>query len=186
MTIAVSNTGPLIALAKIQALDLLLALYRKVYVPPSVYQEAVIEGMAQKAPDALLIQEAFTSPIFEIHPLEKKVVYPALFEKIHVAEQESILLAIQLKADVLLIDDWNARLIAEDTFHAQRLKTEIKGTLGVITTAFIQQILQAEEAIQLLERIKLRRDIWIHPRLCDQVIQAIRRASHEASAGSAR
>lgn len=39
----VSNTGPLIALAKIDRLDLLLAIYGQVFIPKAVHQELLMK-----------------------------------------------------------------------------------------------------------------------------------------------
>lgn len=179
MTTAVSDTGPLIALAKIQALHLLPSLYRIIYVPPEVYQEAVVKGLEQRAPDAHRIQDAFIQTSFAILPLDPERPRLTMPKNIHQAERESIQLSIQIGADVLLIDDWNARVVAEANLYGPASKIQIKGTLGVITTAFIQQLLSAGGAIQLLKEIKSRPDIWIHSHLCDRAIRAIQEASEE-------
>jgi predicted nucleic acid-binding protein len=47
------DSGPLIALAKINRLQLLLDLWGTVQITETVYQEAVVFGQAQGAPDAL-------------------------------------------------------------------------------------------------------------------------------------
>ena len=47
----VSDTGPLITLAKLNLLHLLERLYRRVYFPGSVYKEAVVEGLRQGLED---------------------------------------------------------------------------------------------------------------------------------------
>lgn len=173
--IAVSNTGPLLALAKVDALELLTTLYSKVYTPRSVYREAVTEGLAQGVPDAALIKECYQRGEIETRALDIHAV-PALAlpKKIHPAEQESIYLALQLKTDVLLLDDWDARQVAEANFYILKANTTVKGTLGVIVTAFQQRAIGREQTIQLLEAIKLRHDIWISARLCDQVIRTLR------------
>ena len=59
--IVVADTGPLLALAKIGALDLLKRLYGQVLTAPAVYDEAVTSGLAQGATDAPLLQAAYTS-----------------------------------------------------------------------------------------------------------------------------
>ena len=42
--IVVTNSGPLMALAKLGLLDLLGRLYGKVYMPGAVYDEVVLRG----------------------------------------------------------------------------------------------------------------------------------------------
>ena len=50
--IVVTNAGPLIALGKLNRLDLLAGLFGEVYVPQAVYEEVIREGLARGAPDA--------------------------------------------------------------------------------------------------------------------------------------
>jgi predicted nucleic acid-binding protein len=172
--IVVSNAGPLIALAKINALNLLTGIYGHIYTVESVYHETVTEGLKLGAPNAPLIQQFYEQGILEIKPLEGQLPpLPSQPKKIHPAEHESIQLAFQLKAGLLLLDDWDARQVAEANFQALRAKTVIKGTLGLIVTACQEQIITPSQAIEFLEAIKLRRDIWISAKLCNQVIQAL-------------
>lgn len=172
--IVVSNAGPLIALAKINALNLLTELYGRIYTVESVYHETVTEGLKLGAPDAPRIQQFYEQGILETKPLEAQPLpLPSQPKRIHPAEYESIQLTFQLKANLLLLDDWDARQVAEANFQALKTKTVIKGTLGIIVTAYQEQIITLTQAIELLEAIKLRRDIWISARLCDQVIRAL-------------
>ena len=52
----VSNSGPLMALAKLNRLSVLKKLYQEVLIPQAVYEEAVVRGMTQGYPDALAIK----------------------------------------------------------------------------------------------------------------------------------
>ncbi|MEA3346357.1 MAG: DUF3368 domain-containing protein [Chloroflexota bacterium] len=141
---------------------------------PTVYHETVIEGLELGAPDAILIQRFHERGLLEIKPLEAQLSpLPSLLKKIHPAEYESIQLALQLKANLLLLDDWDARQVAEANFQALRAGIVIRGTLGIIITAHREHIITTAQAIELLEAIKFRRDIWISARLCDHVIRAL-------------
>lgn len=172
--IVVSNAGPLMALAKLQALDLLKNLYGRIYTTEGVYHETVTKGLAHNAPDAFLIKKSYEQATFEVKALDPQTVpVLALLAKIHPAEHESIQLALQLKAGVLLLDDWDARRVAEANFKAFKARTVVKGTLGVIVSACERQIIGPEHAVKLLEEIKFRRDIWISAKLCDRVIQVV-------------
>ncbi|NVM26564.1 MAG: hypothetical protein HWN70_11710 [Desulfobacterales bacterium] len=52
----VSNSSPLIALAKLNQLSVLKKLFEELLIPQAVYEEAVIRGMTQGYPDALAIK----------------------------------------------------------------------------------------------------------------------------------
>ena len=172
-SIVVSDAGPLMALAKLNALDLLAKLYTVVYASPIVYREIVTEGLAQNAADAPLLENYFDRRILLIKPLQSAPTFSGAI-KIQNGERESIQLAIHLPADEFLIDDSRARQVAEQNFLAHRLPTIVRGTLGIIYLGFQQGHITRERAIQLLETIKTRRDIWIHPKLCDKVLRLMR------------
>ncbi len=171
--VVVSNAGPLLALAKLEALDLLARLYRVIYTSPIVFDETVTQGLALNAPDASLLKENFDRGVLAVTGLESPT---ALDEpiKIHDGERESIQLAIQLHASEFLIDDSRARKVAEQNFSSRKLQTVVRGTLGIIYLSLQNGLLSQAHAIQLLESIKIRRDIWISAKLCDKVLRLIR------------
>lgn len=170
---AVSDAGPLLALAKLEALDLLAQLYNVVYVSPIVFQETVVAGLAQDAPDALLLQKYFDRGIFKSEPVQSP---SSLNEslKIHKGERESIQLALQLRIPEFLVDDARARRVAEQNFASVQSKITVRGTLGVIFLNFQKRSLSRDRAVHLIETIKLRRDIWISAELCERVLHLIR------------
>lgn len=72
--IVIADTGPLLALAKIKALDLLKSLYQQVVTGPTVYTEAVTAGLAMGAEDAALLQEAYQSGLLTVRTLTLAVL----------------------------------------------------------------------------------------------------------------
>ena len=50
MPIVLCNAGPLMALGKLNRLDLLAGLYGEVQIPRAVYNEVVTQGLARGAP----------------------------------------------------------------------------------------------------------------------------------------
>jgi len=99
--IVIADTGPLLALAKIKALDLLRALYQQVITSPTVYTEAVTAGLAMGAIDAELLQEAYQRGILTVRtPSLATLPHPGA---LHAGEEESIRLAIELKAEALTL-----------------------------------------------------------------------------------
>jgi uncharacterized protein len=169
--IAVSDTGPLIALAKVNALDVLNLIYERIVVPPVVFTEAVTAGFALSAPDALLLNDAFISGKLQVQtpaPSSLPVITP-----LHPGESESIRLAIELNCDWLIVDDMGARQGALANFAASGVTTSVKGTLGVITTAYAEKKLSRQQAIDLVNALKIRPDIWLSRKLCEQVIRTL-------------
>jgi len=169
----VSDTGPLIALAKLEALHLLRDLYREVITGPAVYTEAVTAGMAMNAADATALQVAYQQGMLIVHtPSSVSTSYP---DFLHVGEAESIQIAVELEAEWLLMDDLDARRFAQRNLTAAKLSTGIKGTLGVIVTAAHAQEITPNQAIDLVQALKGRPDVWLSPALCEVVIKTLQR-----------
>ncbi len=156
------------ALAKIGALDALFRIFPKILTPPAVHHELIIEGLRLAAPDAALLQDRYESG--ELAVVSPRDAPPPAPVRLGPGEGESILLAIEMKAIWLLIDDFDARRAALDSFAAAGSKAQIKGTLGVILAARQGGALTKEEAIQLVEALRNRPDIWISASLCDHAL----------------
>jgi len=172
--IIVADAGPLIALAKVNALGVLLQLYSHVLTTPAVYEEAVTRGLTLGAEDASLLEAEYTRGTFEVRaPTLAALPAPALLGP---GEEESIRLAIELRADYLLADDLDARRAAEINFAAAGVGTALQGTLGVIVSVYSGGHLPHERAVELVETIKARPDIWVSADLCDRVIESLKQA----------
>lgn len=105
--IVVSDTSPIINLAAIGRLELLPALFGKVIIPQKVYEEIVVAGRGM--PGAEEIQ---TAAWVEVRSVQNQEKVNILLTKIHAGEAEAIVLSLELKADVVLLDDADARAVA--------------------------------------------------------------------------
>jgi predicted nucleic acid-binding protein len=171
----VVDAGPLIALAKTGGLETLFRLHPRVLVPPAVRDEAILIGRERGATDALQLEEALRAGHLELAtPQPRALPISALLGR---GEEETILLAIDLRADWALLDDLAARQAAALSFQAAQVPTKIRGTLGIIVSAFQAGHLPLERAVHLVTRMSDRPDIWIHPRLCRQVIETLHGAA---------
>ncbi len=170
----VADAGPLIALAKIGALDILFRLYPKVLIPPAVHREAIATGVDRGAPDALALLARWQAGDLETAASPDGPL--PVVARLGRGEISAILLAIQRRAEWVLIDDLAARQTAERSFRAAQVTTGVKGTLGVIVSAFRAGHLSAPEGIDLVGAIGGRPDIWIHEQLRARVIESLREA----------
>jgi uncharacterized protein len=112
--IIVSNSSPLILLAKMNMLHLLKELYKRIHIPQAVYNEVVVRGKEEGYSDASVIDKAINEIII-VKRLDAKHQKEAekLNRIIGKGESESIMLAIQEKARYLLIDNLEPRKMAE-------------------------------------------------------------------------
>jgi predicted nucleic acid-binding protein len=163
--VIIANAGPLIALAKLNQLYLLAALYAEVSVPQIVYTEVVTQGLAQGEPDALVVRLFWSQrnwPIIEVSETYLDAYRPkALLDPGEIAV---LALGLTKPGCLLLLDDAIAR------GEATRLGLAVKGTLGILVDAFRRQKLDRAQLELLLNEIAARPDIWISASLCHQVL----------------
>jgi predicted nucleic acid-binding protein len=103
--IVVSDTSPILSLALIGRLELLHDLYGTITIPDAVRSE--ISATHQSG-----ARELAQADWIITHPIESSIVLKLLLREVDRGEAEAIELALQLKADVLLIDERKARHLA--------------------------------------------------------------------------
>jgi predicted nucleic acid-binding protein len=116
----VSNTGPLIALATIGQLDLLRKLFGEILIPPAVRAEILDENTVNAVAAADWIM---------VRPAQDEIAVQLLRGELDAGESEAIVLARELNADLLLIDDRSARR------RATAIELSTIGTLGALLLA---------------------------------------------------
>ena len=148
--IIVSNTSPLCYLALIGYAEILPKLYGSVHITQTVLEEL-------RHPDAPpVVHDWATNPPgwLEIHsdPAETDATFAALDP----GERTALLLAEQLRADVVLLDEAAAR-----AFAAQR-GLNVSGTLGVLCDAAQAGLLELPTALDLLRKTNFRAspELW--------------------------
>ena len=146
----VSNSSPLIALARIQRLDLLPAIFKSVLIPPAVARE--ISPSIPVLPTWLRIQAPSVLPPASL-----------LRRRLGDGEREALALAIELKADWIILDDLPARRSAEAA------GLNVIGTLGTLVAA---------KRVGLLKSIRPELDglratsFFLSPQLYDDLLRA--------------
>lgn len=122
--IFVSNSGPLIALARIGETALLPRLYGDIVVPTAVQDEIIQPD--RKRPGTKIFANAHW---LRVEPVSKQAAVRLLHDDLDAGESEAIVLALELEADVLLIDEALGRQVAKT--HGLTLT----GTLGILLLA---------------------------------------------------
>jgi uncharacterized protein len=122
--IIVSNTSPLSNLALVKHLFLLEQIYGKIIIPQAVYNELT-------HPDAgeIIINSIKSAQWLEIYSVINLEKVRKLQEKIHLGEAEAIVLALELNANELLIDERLGRI------ESEALGINITGILGILLIA---------------------------------------------------
>lgn len=120
----VSNSSPIIHLSKIEKLYLLKEYFDIITIPETVYRECVIEGKNRLEAD--LIKNAEWIKVSRVN--DKKLV-KLLQTTLDYGESEAITLSLEMGADLILLDDSDARE------RARLYGLKITGTIGILLHA---------------------------------------------------
>lgn len=158
----ISNTGPLIALAKVDRLPLLQALFGKVLIPPAVHRELLAKsGVDARRLDVALAQF--------VHVTSRPTATPEVKNAtahLDDGEQEAIALAYT-ENRMLVIDERLGRVAA------RRLGITITGSAGILLEGKRRDLIPT--VIPLLEEMR-HRGYW----LSDDLIALAARLADEA------
>ena len=134
----VTNSTPLIALSKINRLELLQEIYRSIYIPEEVYTEVVVNGVGKPgAAEVALADWIICQPVTD----RNQILILHHRTLIDLGECGAIVLAQEIEAERIIIDDRVARQVA----IAKGLS--VVGTVGVIRVAKARQIIPAVKPI---------------------------------------
>ncbi len=153
----VSNTTPIISLLKLNRLELLHKLYNQIYIPAAVFNE--IEAGKSKVYYKDLSKVDWIS-IVEIQ--DKQAV--KYFLDLDAGEAEAIVLATELNADLILLDEKLGR------FHAKHADLKVTGTIGILIKAKSEGLI--EEVKPLLDELT-NKEVWISEKLKNEIINKV-------------
>ncbi|MBM3131394.1 MAG: DUF3368 domain-containing protein [Chloroflexi bacterium] len=123
--IVVANTTPLIGLATIQRFDLLKQLFGEIQIAQAVYDEAVVRGREEGGAK----REVVTAQWIKTVRVRDRLAVDVLLDEMDWGEAETIVLAREIRADWVLMDEKRGRRkLAE-------LKLNKIGTLGILLKA---------------------------------------------------
>ena len=122
--ITVSNTSPITNLAALGQLNLLQQLYNTIIILQAVYDE--MAGLSYFVPGGIEVQ---TLPWIQTQQVTNRSLVRELQTEIDAGESEAIALAIVIKAERLILDDYKDRIVAS------RLGLKFTGVLGILLVA---------------------------------------------------
>jgi len=128
--IVVSNASPIISLSKIKSLDLFPALYKKLFVPKAVFNEIVSYR------DRPGVSEITIANWVKTVEVSNHLAVQLLRQNLDAGESEAIVLGLELKANLLLIDEAKGRRVAQ----SQGLKST--GVVGMLVAAKKQGLIR--------------------------------------------
>jgi len=152
--IIVSNSSPLINMARIGKLLLLRDLYGQLTIPEAVWDEVVVDGKNQPGADEIRL-----STWIQRKTVTNKQLVRVLQQDLDGGEAEAIALAVEGKADLLLMDE---RIGRESANH---LGLSYTGLVGVLieakSRALIDEIKPLLDALRDIAGFRLSADVYV-------------------------
>ena len=156
--VVISDTSPIINLAAINLLGLLPNLFEKVIIPQKVYEEIVINGAGMAGAD-----DTEQADWVEVRQVKDQKHVESLLNKIHPGEAEALVLSLELSADLVIIDDAEARNIA------QSMGLDYTGLLGILLVAKQKKLIP--EIRQVMNRLISDTSFRISRPLYNQILE---------------
>jgi len=152
--IIVSDTSPINYLILIGQIDLLPQLFHQIIIPQAVYSE--LSDM--EAPT--LVRNWITTPPDWIKIQSVSQIADMIIDLLDPGEREAILLAQEINANLLLLDDMKARRTAIDRGLI------ITGILGILDQAATMKLIDLPIAVQNLQNTSF----WVSDGLLQKLL----------------
>lgn len=157
MRLIVADTSPLVYLVLIDHIDILPRLFETILIPEAVHTElchplapAVVQAWAAAPPPWLGVRQVPNVPEDALRALDA-------------GERAAIVLALSVRADLVLIDERRGTQAAID--HG----LDVAGTLGILQRAARRGLLNLADAFDRLKRTNFRYRQAIMDRLLSQL-----------------
>lgn len=159
--IVVSDTSPITNLAAIAQLDLLQKLYTRIIIPVAVYNEMV--NIGKLVPGSTEVQTLPWIQTQAVVDQQQVITIQESEENIDLGEAEAIALALELRADLLLMDERRGRLVATS------YSLQVTGLLGVLVQAKQNHLIQSVKS--LLDPLIEQADFRVSDQLYTTILQ---------------
>jgi predicted nucleic acid-binding protein len=159
--IVVSDTSPITNLAAISQLDFLQRLYTRLVIPKAVYNEMV--RVDKLVPGAVEVQTLPWIQTQTVAAFQQVRVLRESQENIDLGEAEAIILALELKAGLLLMDERRGRAVA------MSYGLQVTGLLGVLLQAKENRLIPAVKPV--MERLIEQADFRVSNQLYATILE---------------
>jgi len=153
---AVIDASVLVALGKLGYLRLITKLFNKLVIAESVFEEI------RESEVFVQVGKLIDSGFADVVKSSKRELLNMLSSSLGKGEAETIALALDLEADVALLDDLRARKLAG------RLKVKVMGTLAVLKPLIDRGLIREKPAdicVKLVEQ-----GFWVERELCLKIL----------------
>lgn len=159
--LVVSNTSPILNLSAIGRLGLLKKQFGRVFIPQAVVSELRLdENLKGNSETRKAIEEGW----LKVTPVEKASAVRILRQTLDWGESEAIALAMEKEADLILLDEREARQTAKE------LSLPTAGVIGILLKAYADK----ELTDPIREILKLQTEAGFY--VSNRILQSIKAA----------
>jgi uncharacterized protein len=144
----VSNTTPISNFIQLERFEILSNLFSTIFIPRAVKQE--IDDYFSMSD---VWREALSRNFVEVVQIENTSLVSELTRSLHLGESETICLCLERNVDLCLLDDKDARNVAE--FY----KISVTGTLGILLQSKRKGFITKIKPI--MDELRNRHQFWI-------------------------
>ena len=153
----VSNTTPISNLLHLDNVSLLAELFGTVYIPEAVANELNVVFLSSRE-----WQKCIEGEQIIIQPISNTIFVKQMVPFLHQGEAEAICLSLEKKARLCLIDDKDARTVA------QLNNLLVTGTLGILLKAKETGLISSVK--KLIDKLRAEHHFWIREDMYQKVL----------------
>ncbi len=161
MNKVVANTSPLIGLAAIKQLGVLKSLFGEVYIPNFVFEEVVQKGAGK--PGSIEVKNVINDWIY-IKSVKNEKEVELLLAVLDRGEAEAIVLAREVNAEIILLDNREPRIFAK------KIGLNVLGTVGILLLAWKKGYIK--NPLNCINDLR-QKGFWLSDSLLEEVRQII-------------
>ena len=158
--LVISNASPIMNLAIIGRLDLLREFFSVVYVTQGVWKETVIDGGNKSG-----VSEIKNAKWIKVVTVEETPLLQLLLKDLDIGESETIAYAIENKNALVLLDEEDAREIA-DLYGIEKT-----GVIGILMRAKLEGKISLLRPV--LDELRNKAGFWIKDSLYEGALKAV-------------
>lgn len=158
--VVVSDTTTMSNLLIVGHIDLLQKLYGTISIPTAVRDE-----LRNLVSHRTQVDQFLNQPWVTIHSVTQKEYTLLLRQQLDVGEAEAIALAVEMNADLLIVDELKGRAVAKS------LGLLVIGTLGILVAAKREGLVS--QVGPVLNQLKMNAGFWVSDSLQKQVLESV-------------
>ena len=161
---AILNSSVIIALSMLKRLEHLTYLFGEIMIPVAVYEEVCIRGRG--LPGDMELREAVSKGVITIKSVRNRSLVVELCRELSAGEAEAIALALEERADFIILDDKLARE------RAVRMGLNVIGTLRVLRMFYDKGLMDKQALVSEIRKLR-EHGFWVSDSVIKRILEEL-------------